>query len=489
MPHKHILTSLILIVLFAFAGCDKGFEEVNKNPNNPEEVNPELLMVSIIRGTVNQMVNDAFSIGNVVAQQSAEIREPGTDRYQWGSFGVWSNGYNTLRNVQNLYDIGSERNLNNYKGVALVMRALIFSRMTDCYGDLPYTEALKGKQADPVYTPKYDRQQDIYKGLIAELTEANRLLSANGGAIRSDILFNGDVTRWKRFANSLKLRLLLRQSNKVNPAAAMQEMINNTATYPVMMANNDNAALKYVESPNLFPITGQRSGFFFDRRLGKTFADKLNEFNDPRLRVFAQPTAESAGTAQPKWAGVRSGETDANLGSNIDRKVSALGTIYYLGLQVPVRAEGLVMTVSEVKFILAEAALKGWISGDAKALYEDGIKLSVDYYRNVSGTNINASAGYLNQPGVAFNEANGMQVIGTQRWIALFFNDLQAWHEWKRTGIPNLTPSFVNNNNNQIPVRFQYPDEQQVTNRENYAAAVSIQGPDNINTKVWWDKE
>jgi hypothetical protein len=125
-----------------------------------------------------------------------------------------------------------------------------------------------------------------------------------------------------------------------------------------------------VEAPNLYPISGQRSGFFFDRRLGKTFVDKLNEINDPRLPVFAEPTAESAGTAQPQWAGVRNGETDANLGSNIDKKVSAIGNLFYAGLQVPVKAEGLVMTVSEVKFILAEAALKGWISGSAKTYYE-----------------------------------------------------------------------------------------------------------------------
>jgi hypothetical protein len=234
MQNKNILVVLALIVFVALAGCDKGLEEINKNPNNPEEINPELLMVTIIRGTVNQMVNDAFSIGNVVAQQAAEIREPGTDRYLWGSFGVWSNGYGTLRSVQNLYDIANERKLDNYKGVALVMRALIFSRMTDCYGDLPYSEALKGKQTDPVYTPKYDRQMDIYRGLIVELTEANALLTANGSAIRSDILFNGDVIKWKQFANSLKLRLLLRQSNKVNPAPAMQEMVNNPSTYPLI---------------------------------------------------------------------------------------------------------------------------------------------------------------------------------------------------------------------------------------------------------------
>lgn len=478
----------ILITSFMVIGCKKNFEEINANPNNPENVNPELLMVTIIRSTVNQMVNDAFSTGNIVAQHSAEIREPGTDRYNWGSFGVWGNGYSNLRNIQNLYNIAVERDHKNFQGVALILRAFTFARITDCYGDLPYSEALKGKLENPVYTPKFDTQADVYKGLIAELKQANTLLTATGGQIRNDILFNGDYLKWKKFANSLILRLALRQSNRVSPATEMQAIISNPTQFPIMTSNADNAVLKYVESPNLFPITEQRSGFFLDRRLSKTLVDKMNQIADPRLPVFAQPTAESVTAGTPAYAGVRNGELDANLGSSIDRKVSALGTIYYNGLQVPVVAQGLVMTLAEVKFILAEAAQRGWINGDAKTFYEDGIKASVDYYRSVSGVNITASTNFLNHPEVVFESSRALEKIATQKWISLYFNDFQAWHEWKRTGLPVLTPSFVNNNANRIPVRFLYPTDLQVTNRDNYTLAVQKQGPDDINTKLWWVK-
>lgn len=477
-----------LITTFVLLGCKKNFDEINANPNNPENVNPELLMVTIIRSTINQMVNDAFSIGNIVAQHSAEIREPNTDRYSWGSFGVWSNGYSNLRNIQNLYNIAVERNHKNFQGVALTLKVLNYAIVTDCYGDLPYSEALKGKLASPVYTPKFDTQADVYKGMIAELKIANSLLSATGGQIRNDILFNGDFLKWKKFANSLLLRILLRQSNRVNPAIEMQAILSNPTLSPIMTTNADNAILKYVESPNLFPITAQRSGFFLDRRLGKTLANKMNQIADPRLQVYAQPTVESVTAGSPAYAGVRNGELDANLGGSIDKKVSALGVIFYNGLQVPVAAQGLIMTLSEVKFILAEAAQRGWITGDTKTFYEDGIKTSVDYYRSVSGINITTSTNYLNHPEVVYENSRALEKIATQKWIALFFNDLQAWHEWKRTGLPALSPSFINNNANRIPVRFLYPTDLQVTNRDNYNAAILKQGKDDINTKMWWVK-
>jgi hypothetical protein len=492
---KNIRFLCFVLVLFCsiFTGCDEGFEEINTNPNNPEVINPELLMVSIIRSTTNQMVNEGFSPGNIVAQFSAEIRDPGTDRYAWGSFSTWDNGYGVLRNVNNLLEIATERNLPNYQGIALVMRALIFSRMTDAYGDLPYSQALQGKESTPIYSPAYDKQEDIYKGLLNELDQANNLLSATGGTIRNDILFSGNVTRWKRLANSLRLRLLLRQSNRVNPAEAIKAMLADATKFPLMTANADNAVLRYVESPNLYPLAGQRSGFFLDRRLSKTFADQLNAIKDPRLPVFAQATTDSkdafaTGKGPLVYAGVLNGDTDANLGSSIDKKVSPLGSIFYSNIQVAVPAQGLIMTAAEVNFILAEAVQRGWITGDAKAYYEAGIRASVDYYRSVSSVNITATNDYLNQAGVVYNATKGLELIATQKWIALYFNDLQAWHEWKRTGIPVLKPSLVNNNGNVIPVRFRYPTDQQVTNRNSYTAAVARQGADDINTQVWWDK-
>lgn len=487
---KKIFFPLIVFITVAIAGCKKNFEAINTNPNNPEVINPELLMVNIIRGSVNNLVGDGFSSGNVLMQYMTQVREPGIDRYRLGSTSTWDNGYANLRNVQNLYDIAEERGLDNYKAIAKIMRALLFSRMTDCYGHLPYSEALQGKKgidgSSPIYLPKFDSQEEVYAGLIKELKDANMLLDATKELIRNDILFNGDVLKWKKFANSLRMRLLLRRSAKVDPSADMREIFANPATYPLMEAVGDNAALKYVEVPNLFPLTGTRSGDIQYCRLSKTFADTLNALQDPRLPLFFQPTPESVTAGAPQYVGVLNGETDANLGSNIVPKSSAIGLMFYKDIQVPVPAQGLIMLVSELKFILAESVVKGYITGDAMQYYEDGIKASMDYYKSISGVNISATPAYLNQPGVAYDATRALELIGTQRWIAMFYNDWQAWHEWKRTGYPVLTPSKVNFNDDRIPVRFLYPSSVQVTNRENYTKAVAAQGPDDINTKLWW---
>ena len=485
---RNLFLPLVLIAcLFGTAGCRKNFSEINANPNNPETVNPELLMVTIETGIINEISNDAFSPGNIVVQYAALVRDPGVDDYEWTSdFGVWNNGYSVLTNVQNLYDIADASGLNNYKGIALVMKSLIFSRMTDCFGMLPYTQALKAQASDANYTPAFDDQQTIYQGMLNDLKTADTLLSANGGYIRNDILYNNDWTKWQKFANTLRLRLLLRQSNKVDPTADMQEIVNNPTQYPIFQSNDDNAALTYSTAPNINPVTTQRSQFYEENRLSQTLANTMNAINDPRLQVYAQPTALSVTAGHPAYLGVLNGSPDTALSSNIDDSVSELGTVFYNGLDVPTAAQGLVMTYSELQFILAEAAQRGWISGDPQTYYEAGIKASVSYWAGISGLPIAASDSFLNQPGVAYNPAKGLQMIGTQRWIALFFCDLQGWQEWKRTGYPVLTPSLVNYNENRIPVRFLYPQGEQVTNETNYNAAVQAQGPDDINTKVWW---
>lgn len=489
---KKIIFLLIAFVTMGITACEKNFEALNTNPNNPEEVSPELLMVNIIRGSVNSLVGDGFSSGNVLMQYMTQVREPGIDRYRIGSTGTWDDGYNNLRNVQSLYDIAEERGMDNYKAIAKIMRALIFSRMTDCYGDLPYSEALQGKKGinggSPIYLPKFDTQEKIYAGLIQELKDANALLDPSKGLINNDILFNGNVQQWKKFANSLRMRLLLRRSNKVDPSADMREIVADPGKYPLMETVDDNAALKYVEAPNRFPLTGTRSGDIQYCRLSKTFADKLNVLQDPRLPVFFRPTPASVTAGNPKYAGVLNGLADADLGSDQVPLSSAIGSMYYVDIQVAVPAEGLIMLVSELKFLLAESVVKGYITGDAKQYYEAGIKASMDYYKSISGVNISATPDYLNQPDVAYNATRALELIGTQRWIAMFYNDWQAWHEWKRTGYPVLTPSKVNFNSDRIPVRFLYPSGVQITNRENYLKAVETQGPDDINTKIWWDR-
>lgn len=475
-----LLAALIALLLFS-AGCDKGFEQVNSNPNEPEQVNPSLLMPTVIRGPVNTSVAYSMSTGNVVMQNTAMVLFGSIDRYNWtpDDFnGYWTGLYSDLRNVQNLYDISAESGQTNYQAVALIMRSWIFSMLTDAYGDIPYTQAIKAK-SDGEYSPVYDSQQKVYEGILADLRKANELIDPAGPGIQGDILYNGDLARWQKFANSLRLRLLMRVSDKMDVSAEMQQIVDNPGQYPVFESNDDNAALQYLESyPNQWPIHTYRVGTFQEYRMSKTMVDTLTKFNDPRLAVFAEPTDNSVAAGNPEYVGVPNGLLDdeaANYnGSPSDQ--SRLGTRYY---EEPNAAKGLIMTYSEVLFIKAEAAEKGMITGDAQTFYEDGIRASFDKY------GVQMDPGYLTQPDVAWDSNRAFEQIGTQKWISLYFTGLESWFDWRRTGYPQLEPSVRNQNGDRIPVRFQYPPQEQSLNAENYKAAVAAQGPDNINTPMW----
>lgn len=478
---KYLLSVLVFAMggMVLLSGCDSNFEEINANPNEPETVDPGLLMPSVIRGAVNESVNQSMEIGNVVSQHSAKVLFGAIDRYNWESFeGEWESHYNNLRNIQSMYDRAVEEEHENYQGVALIMKSWVFSMLTDSYGDIPYSEAVKAKSENE-YSPSYDHQEKVYEGLIDDLAQANQLLDTNGGAIRNDILFDGDIMKWKRLANSLRVRLLVHASNQWDVSGDLQNIFNNPSTYPVFENVNHDASLTYLSSfPNQWPIHTWRIGTFQEYRVSKTLVDSLKEWDDPRLEVFAEPTDNSKEAGNPEYVGVPNGLEDdeaANYnGSPSDQ--STLDRRYYFEAN---SAEGIIMTYSELLFLKAEAAYRGWISGDPEQLYEDAIQASFDQY-GVSPEN-----NYFNQPEVTYESSRALNQILTQKWVALHFTGLEAWFEWRRTGIPDLEPSVRNQNNDRIPVRFIYPAEEQSLNRENYQQAVQRQGADNINTEMW----
>jgi hypothetical protein len=485
---KIVFMALGLLLLNA---CDKDFEEINTNPNVPNTVTPDLLLPNIIRSTVNEVMGMSWGIGNIVIQQTAKIQFVNEDRYQWGEQnGIWNTMYTNMRNVNSVYTIAEKAGQSNYMGIALVMKSWMMSLVTDAYGDAPYTEATQGKTG--VYFPKYDTQETIYNGILSDLSRANELLGSTAENVQGDILYGGDVDKWKKLANSLRLRYLMRISNKRNVGPDMQAILNDPATSPIFEGNDDNAALLYLPTvPNQFPLYTSRIGSFNEFRLSKTMGDKLKEYNDPRIQVFARPTPASTGTATPEYVGVPNGLDDNaalqyNGGANF---MSRIGSAYYIdGFGTPTQdqreiARGIIMTYAELQFILAEAAQKGLVtSGTAKDYYEQGIQASFDYFK------LDLPAGYLSQPGVAFSPATALEQIGTQKWIALFYSGLEAWFDWRRTNYPVLTPGVSNVNGNRIPVRFIYPATEFSLNQANVEAAVARQGPNDINTKVWWDQ-
>jgi hypothetical protein len=254
-----------------------------------------------------------------------------------------------------------------------------------------------------------------------------------------------------------------------------------------MEGNADNATYRYLAtSPDQFPLFTARIGSFNEFRASKTLLDVLVALGDKRLEIFFRPTPATESAAAPVYAGLPNGlsDVDALTFNGGPQNQSRIGSLFYENAVTPQglnTARGVIMTYAELSFLLAEAAEKGLISGGAEAHYLNGVRASMQYY------GITATDAYLGQPQVAYlgTQQEKLSKIGTQKWIALFYMGLEAWFDWRRTGIPALKPGPSNQNSDRIPVRFIYPISEQALNSTSYQAAVQRQGADNINTRMW----
>lgn len=486
---KKIRQYIILLAtgLFLLPSCTEDFVDKNTDPNAITDVTSDLLLPGIMRTAVNQMIDQSWGIGNIVIQHTAKIQFVSEDRYTWGDrSGLWENMYNNLRNVQLLLELSEKNNAKNYKAVTLILKAWMYSILTDAYGDIPYSEATSGLNG--ILQPKYDTQESIYAGILNDLKTANDLLGP-GETLVGDLVYNGDITKWKKLANSLRLRYLMRISGKKDVKADMAAILSNPAATPIFTSNSDNGIMRYLTSaPNQFPLYTTRSGSFDEFRLSKNLGDKLIAYGDPRIATFAQPTDASAGTT-PAYVGVPNGlnEVSALAYNGGPNNVSRVGDLFYKGsitergLKV---AKGYIMGYPELQFILAEASKKGLITTatSTQQYYEKGVEAAFQF------VDVTLPADYLTRDGIAYDEASALTLIGTQKWISLFFTGLEAWFDWRRTNIPVINAGVDNVNSGKVPVRFAYPLSEQTLNPTRLKEAVARQGVDDYNTKVWWDQ-
>jgi hypothetical protein len=498
----------VAILALIMAGCKKDFADINTNKNSPTAVTPDLLLSGVIKSTMDRQVNEAWGIGNIVVQHHAKIQFVNEDRYGWNEQnGIWSTVYGNYRNLQNIFTLVEENTASPYYGVGLVLKSWMFSMVTDAYGDVPYSEAGKAK-TDGIYQPKYDKQEDIYTGILADLKKANEVLAtANGTNFSGDILYGGGASsllKWRKLANSLRLRYLLRISKKKNVAADMQAIISDPTNNPIFTGNADNAELKYLAAaPNQWPLYGARVGSFDEFRVSKTLTDRLTVLADPRIRIFGRPTQASVSGASPQIQGVPNGlsDVDALAYNGGVQGVSRIGYTFAClvcndagqAAPDPSAARALLMTYAELQFILAEARQKGLITtGTADGYYSAGITANFSYWQSVVPTaynlNIAMPAGYLTQTSVALTGTDDEKLakIALQKWVALYFNGLEAWFDWRRTNMPAIVPGPANLNNGKVPVRYIYPLSEQSLNKVNRTEAVQRQGnTDDLNTKMW----
>ncbi|QHT69302.1 SusD/RagB family nutrient-binding outer membrane lipoprotein [Rhodocytophaga rosea] len=500
---KYIKTmSLALASLLMVSACDDGFEELNKNPNGAEVATPNLLLRNAIESTVTRThsVDLGGEIGSGWVQHMAKIQYTDEDRYipRVGTMNnTWSSYYAASgKDFQTIIELATKAEHDNYKGIGMTMRTYNIAMLTDLFGDVPYTEAFKGDRG--VASPKYDKQEDIYPMLIATLDTANSLLSEGGKEVDGDIMYDGDIEKWKKFTNSMALRLMLRMSGKVDVSAGMRKIVNDPATYPIFTSNDDNATLFFLEaSPDDHPIHTNRQTRD-DHRISENLLNMLTDRDDSRKFVYMDVNGSN------QYAGIPNGLLSSKAAAYGLTNVSDMGPYF----QAP-DAPAPIMTFAELNFILAEAAKKGYIDGgDTKAqeYYEAGITASFEQFEepmqavfdDMDGVHY-GGANPANFTTVAeeiayyisinpYDAANGLQLIAEQKYLALFDQGLQAWFEWRRTGFPVLVPAEDGANAGQIPVRLPYPSDEEGRNSSNVSEAVArLAGGNTLNSKVWWD--
>ncbi len=458
-------------LLLGLNACDEQFEEFNTNPNTPTDVNAGLILPSVIQSLGYANYYFAFEDGLLVAQHAAAIIETAKDRYFWAPNDYhWNTLYSNLRNIENIYQLGEQTGNTSYQAIALTLRAYAYTHLTSAYGDIPYTEAIAAK-TNQIYTPAYDEQQFVFEQILADLAQANDWLVPSAPPIVGDILYQGDLTKWKKLANALRLRVLLRLSNKRTITDELQQIV---ANEPLMASNADNAYVTQV------PSLANRDEEFRRQRLS-FFADSVfTVLNDPRVAIHYQPTESSVQNGTPEFVGVPNGlssENSIQYNGGIPF-TSRLGAIYF---DVPNSGVGIMMTYSEQQLILAEAAERGWLNGDAVTYYEQGITADIAF----RGATLNGD--YFVQETVAYtgSSTEKLNKILTQKWITLWGVGMEAWFNWRRTKLPAIQPAVEDLNGGRIPVRFLYPTDEPLLNATNYQTALERQGADDINTPMW----
>ncbi|WP_020526258.1 SusD/RagB family nutrient-binding outer membrane lipoprotein [Flexithrix dorotheae] len=479
---KIFLKFLVISVLLGLGACTENFEEINTNPNSPTVVPTSYLMTQGQRSAVTYILDQTDGWNNYgihYSQQMSQTQYADITRYETpeSNFSGWYTG--PLADFTEIINLNSDPDLaashttsgsnNNQIAVAKIMRSLLFQTITDFWGDVPYSEALKGNE---IFQPKYDAQSDIYTGLVADLKDASSQIDGGLG-IQGDIFFNGDMDKWKKFANSLLLRVGIRMSN-VNPALA-QDAISTAMANGVFESNADNAVYAFLEDAN--NANPMYVHFNIDSRtdyaISNVLVDMMKPINDPRLPIFADPAETPADPADP-YIGMPYGVTNAEAGSVTNAEISFPGAAVKQAT-----SPGYVLTYAEVLFIQAEAAQRGWIEGDPEALYEAAITASMEQW-GVEAADIEA---YIAQPEIAYD---GLKSIGYQKYYALYLTGLEAYAEFRRTGYPELSPAPAAVLD-AIPRRMPYPQVERDLNGENLAAAVARMGGDEHATRVWWD--
>ncbi len=510
------LKSILVLVLVAFAGtaCKESFLDINTNPNVLPTASPSFVFTNALNTTARNTAgnNDGqgsneigFYWAGQWSQGNGYIISTTQFAYNFtnGDFNYWDAYYDNLNDYQFVINNADNADQKYLKGPAKVMKAMLFQQLVDMYGSAPYSDALKGAST---LAPKFDDQKAIYESLITLLDEAIADLKANAFASAftgSDIVFKGNVTKWTQFANSLKMRILIRQSKVTGRDSYIKTEINKIVTQGSGFIAGEDVG---IGGPGFFLATAGKTNPVYDRWGYDATGAKRALNNYPRLSQFLVNTLKASGdTLRLKRLGyANGGESTGTPGVSTNKEIAANyagvpfgassgylpGVVSALGPSLLVKGvfdkPYIIMTAAEVQFLLAEAKQRYadvTLPNTAKVYYEEGITQSF----RALGANV-AGAATLKTNKVNNTDwdasTDKLAAIATQKWIALAnFSGLEAWTEYRRTNLP-VIPQSIQVTDAKRPVRFYYPNTESGSNGENVKAQGTI---DVFATRLFWD--
>ncbi|MCM1503314.1 MAG: SusD/RagB family nutrient-binding outer membrane lipoprotein [Bacteroidales bacterium] len=493
---RTIFIAFVAILGMAAQGCGKIFAEYNKNPNQLEygKISAVSMLEDVIFYAADGEIYRTYQINGELAQYTVHMYTENIHRYiirdSYVS-GAWNYITRWAGNADHMYELAQQQGDPNLMAIATTLKCKLIADWTDLWGAIPYFEAFQCSSidGDMNVTPVFDSQEDVYRALLKELSEANQMYRTSvvpeSLAASRDILYGGNYAKWQKFTNSLKMRLLMRLSNRDSETGvsdSLKVMLDNPSKYPIFTSRDDAAVLRY---SGIEPLVNRFGSVTFQnftsnaRKMAKYFIDLMDEYDDPRIGIFGSQT-------NSQWAGLVSGypstETVAGNAANMNKDV--------LGDYASPYA---FMKYDEVLFILSEAAFRGMIPGGNAAgeeYYNKAVLESIEYWDDVNPSTIYKVTEAQKQQFLAKVAYNGsLEQIMTQKYVAMFWVGYEAYNDIRRTGYPKLPVGPGTANDQEFPTRLVYPISTISTNNDNYKAAVAKFGTDDMHTPVWWSKK
>lgn len=487
--------SSVLGSAFALLALMSCVDDYHEDPNRPMDITPSALLPNIEASTFD-VINTDIAVANRYIAYIDEAQD--AQYYDWER-GDFFDQYDAIKQVEKMNEAAEENDQEIYKIIGSFLKTYHFLNMSQHYGDIPYSEAVSKEDDEEIQSPAYDKQEDIFLDALDKLEQANQKLAETDETLDGDIIYEGDLTQWRKLINSYRLRVLMTLSKKANNGEftikqKFADIVENPGDNPIMESNDDNGALHYQDQSDtrypFYKVNPFQTAYFME----ESFVDRLKEKEDPRLFKIAEEKSNTDNVDEEDpfsyYEGLYgSDNTGDNSSKSGNGNASRLDPRYW---EDPVNDPSLLMSYPEQQFILAEAVVRDWIDGDANDYYMEGIQASMNFF----DVDPSEASAYKDQAPIELEsgeKAKAIEQIMNEKQVALFINTgWQIFFENRRTGYPELNNDGSGaRNGGKIPKRWRYPKNESNENSENLQEALDRQfdGDDDRFAKMWLLKD